>query len=157
MNFNQHSPTQSFDTQSSDIQSSDIHSFDVHDTSSRVPANFFVKRKIVRIRVESRAKFLGRKIELSNFELSQPTFNSRFNQDRQIMQISASSDNMDVNFKEFINVVNTTKNQETVTIPSAKLVRDNQCQLDQLNQLNQLNLFRFRHRKIRKDSIIGVD
>ncbi|CAG8577427.1 27283_t:CDS:2 [Gigaspora margarita] len=129
MNFNQHSPTQSFDTHSSDIHSSDTHSFDVHDTSSRVPANFFVKRKIVRIRVESRAKFLGRKIELSNFELSQPTFNSRFNQDRQIMQINASSsDNMDVNFKEFINVVNTTNSQETVTIPSISQARYNVVQ-----------------------------
>ncbi|CAG8500714.1 9124_t:CDS:2, partial [Racocetra persica] len=41
------------------------HFSDVHDTSSRVsrvPVASLVKRKVVRIRVESRAKFLGRKI-----------------------------------------------------------------------------------------------
>ncbi|CAG8468348.1 19199_t:CDS:2 [Dentiscutata erythropus] len=150
INFNHHSPTESFDTHSSDEYFSDSQSSDVHD-ASRDLANFFVKRKIVRIRVESRAKFLGRKIEFSNFELSQPSFSSRYNQDRQIMQINASSDNMDVNSKEFIDVVNTTNSQETGIIPSAELVHD--VPLDQC----QLNLFRFRHRKILKDSIIGVN
>ncbi|CAG8441304.1 5248_t:CDS:2 [Dentiscutata heterogama] len=117
ISFNHYSPSQSFDTHSSDEYFSDSQSSDAHD-ASRVPENFFVKRKIVRIRVESRAKFLGRKIEFSNFELSQPSFSSRYNQDRQIMQIKASSDNMDVDSKEFIDVVNTTNSQETVIIPS---------------------------------------
>ncbi|CAG8671877.1 25604_t:CDS:2, partial [Racocetra persica] len=85
---------------------------------------------------------------LSNFELSQPTFSSRFTQDRQIIQVNAlgNMNNMDINSKEFINVVNMTNSQE-----NAEIVRD--IPLDQY----QLNLFRSRHRKIRKDSIIGVN
>ncbi|CAG8446259.1 8776_t:CDS:2 [Cetraspora pellucida] len=89
--------------------------------------------------------------ELSNFELSQPTFSSRFNQDRQIIQVNNTLGNIDINSKEFINVINTTNNQDNLIIPSAEFVRD--VPLDQY----QLNLFRFRHRKIRKDSIIGVN